>query len=394
MTLRFALITNYLPAPANWGTSLRTYHLARGLARVGQVTCYCRTSAEEAAQFEGHPALAPYAQVRVHTLSRQAHASLFKIFPAESMAVWMAEADPLADLLAADHQARPYHVLICQQLYTVNVARAVGKLPWVLDASNISWMAMAQVAGAVPAARAEDFRSRIATHKAYEDDAFRSARLVTCVTEADMDYVRAQGQQAVRLIPNGVVLAQTPFTLPSDRPGREILFLGSFFWPPNCKAARFLAQKVMPLVWQKEPSARLVLCGRSPGIDVALLQRPGIEVTGTVPSVQPYLDRAAVFANALFEGAGSSLKVLEALASGIPLISTTVGVRGFGLTPGRHYVAAEDAAGFGRAILDQFRDCAAADERARAGRTFAEAHDWDQIGREFAEGVADIVRRQ
>jgi glycosyltransferase involved in cell wall biosynthesis len=394
MTLRIALIANYLPAPANWGPALRVYHLARGLARIGQVTLFCWTSEEDAAQFARHPDLTPYAQVRMHTMPRKVYANLFKFFTEESMSAWMADDDPLAQLVQVDHQRDPFDVLVCEHLYSANVARALAPVPWLLDAHDIAWMAMSQMLAALPPASAEPYRAQVSRFRTYEDNAFRTATFVACVTQADAEYIRAQGQPAVRVIPNGVAVSQLPFTPPSQRTGLDILFVGSFFWPPNIKAARFLAKEVMPRVWQEGPSARLVLCGRSPGIEVALLQRRGIEVTGTVPSVQPYLDRAAVYANALFEGAGSSLKVMEALANGVPMISTAVGVRGFALVPGQHYVAAEDADSFAHAILAQFRNRAAADERAQAGRAFAEQFDWGPIGQEFAEVVARVARRE
>ncbi len=393
MGLHVAMIANSLPAPANWGATLRLIRLAQGLARIGRITLYCRTSEEDAARFRSHLDLAPFAQVRMHPLPRKVYAGIFKIFTDDSTAVWMAESDPLTQLLGTDHEREPFDVLVCQQIFTSNVARPFSAIPLVLDADEVTSLSLSQMLKALPAVNPEADQARLALVRGYEDGTFRAAKLVTCVTESGADYVRARGQPCVRVIRNGGDVSQAPFTPPSRRTGLEILFVGAYFWPPNSKAARFLAREVMPRVWQEEPAARLVLCGRSPGIEVALLQRPGIEVTGTVPSVQPYLDRAAVYANALFEGAGSSLKVLEALANGIPLISTAIGVRGFALTPECHYVAAEDADSFARAILAQFRDRAAADDRARAGRTFAEDHDWDQIGREFAEAVAGVARR-
>jgi glycosyltransferase involved in cell wall biosynthesis len=144
----------------------------------------------------------------------------------------------------------------------------------------------------------------------------------------------------------------------------------------------------MPRVWADEPSARLVLCGRSPCSQVRALAGPGIEVTGTVPSVAPYLASAAVYANALFHGAGSSLKVPEALASGIPLVSTGLGVRGFPLVPQVHYTRAEDARSFASAIVQLLRARAELDDRARAARAVAEQFDWERVAEGFAELVA------
>jgi glycosyltransferase involved in cell wall biosynthesis len=391
--MRVAILTNFLPAPANWGVALRVYHLARGLARAGRVSLYCRTSEEEAEKHTGHEHLRPYAEVHTHRLPRQAYTNVFRIFTDASMAVWMSPDDPLAHRLVEDHRREPYDVLVCGQLFTVNVARALAGVPYVLDATDIMSQAAAQMVAAMPRADLEAEQRRIEAIAAYEQKALADAALVTCVSEADAAQVRGQCATPVVQVPNGVAVRELPFTPPSQRGGHEVLFVGGFFWPPNIKAARFLAQEVLPRVWQEEPAARLVLCGRSPGIEVALLQRRGIEVAGTVPSVRPYLDRAAVYALALFEGAGSSLKVLEPLACGIPLVSTAVGARGFPLVAGRHYVAAEDAEGFVRAVLTLFRERASWDGPARAGRLLAEQFDWERIADEFAAAVAGVALR-
>ncbi|WP_418654985.1 glycosyltransferase, partial [Acinetobacter baumannii] len=76
--------------------------------------------------------------------------------------------------------------------------------------------------------------------------------------------------------------------------------MGLMSHPPNVAAARFLARQVMPMVWRAEPAARMVLCGRAPAREVEDLEGPGVEVTGTVSSVVPYLSGSAVYANALF----------------------------------------------------------------------------------------------
>jgi glycosyltransferase involved in cell wall biosynthesis len=395
MTLHIGMIANYLPAPANWGSTLRVHHLARGLARVGRLSLYCRASEEDAAQMEGHPDLALYERIHIHRLPRKVYADVFKVFSEESMKVWMAQEDqddPLGQQLCASHQRDPLDVLVCHQLFSASVARGCG-IPWVLDAHEIVHVGLSEMHRAQRSADTALATEQWQQVRDFEGKAMRETSLVVSVTQADADVVGRMGQPAVCVIRNGVAAHEIPYTPPSQRTTLDVLFTGAFFWPPNGKAARFLAKEVMPRVWQMEPAARLVLCGRSPGADVVFLQRRGIEVTGTVSSMQPFLDRAAVYANALFEGSGSSLKVLEALASGIPLISTAVGVRGYPLLPGREYVSAEDADGFARAIIDQFRDRAAADERARAGRAVAEQYDWAPIGREFAAAVSSVARR-
>jgi glycosyltransferase involved in cell wall biosynthesis len=161
---------------------------------------------------------------------------------------------------------------------------------------------------------------------------------------------------------------------------------------PNEAGAIFLAREVMPRVWREEPDARLVLCGRTPTRAVQQLANDRIEVTGTVDSVSPYLSRAAVYANALFQGAGSSLKVPEALASGMPMVSTEVGVRGFPLEAGVHYGAAHDAESFARAIVRAMRERKTLDAQSERSREIASRYDWTVIGKRFAAIVESMVR--
>ena len=161
---------------------------------------------------------------------------------------------------------------------------------------------------------------------------------------------------------------------------------------PNVRAAAFLAREVMPLVYRDEPRARLVLCGMNPAREVLALADDRTQVTGFVPSVRPFLEGSAVYANPLQHGAGTSLKVLEALAAGLPLVSTAVGVRGFELRAGQDYYEANTAPDFAREILAAFRARASLDAAARRGRTFAERHDWGGLAGKFAEVVAAAAR--
>jgi glycosyltransferase involved in cell wall biosynthesis len=158
---------------------------------------------------------------------------------------------------------------------------------------------------------------------------------------------------------------------------------------PNVAAAQFLGREVLPRIRREEPRAKLTLCGADPSAPVRALESPHVEVTGRVANVSPFLERAAVYVNPLQHGAGSSLKVLEALAAGIPLVSSERGVRGFDLSAPEHFLAAESANEFATQVLRCFRDRAARDGAALAGRHFAESHDFESIGRRFAALVAD-----
>jgi glycosyltransferase involved in cell wall biosynthesis len=236
-------------------------------------------------------------------------------------------------------------------------------------------------------------RREISAMRDWERRAWRAASEVVCVSAADAEQVKGVRGRAPVLIPNGVDVGAVPFKAPSARRGHEVLFVGLMSHAPNVAAARFLAREVMPLVRREEPLARLVLCGMNPAREVLALADQATEVTGLVPSVQPFLERAAVYANPLRHGAGTSLKVLEALAAGIPLVSTAIGVRGFELRPGHDYREANDAPTFAREIVNAIRLRSSFDEAAERGRALAERHDWQELASRFAAVVLDAARK-
>jgi glycosyltransferase involved in cell wall biosynthesis len=198
----------------------------------------------------------------------------------------------------------------------------------------------------------------------------------------------------VGVIAIGVALAGVRYRPARERRAigaKDVLFVGLMSHGPNEEGAEFLAREVMPLVWERVADARLVLCGRQPSAKVIALTSPRVEVTGTVPSVAPFLDRARVVAVPLGHGAGSSLKAVEALASGATVVSTAVGMRGIeGARAGLTHREAERAEDFADAIVRSFTDAGPADDGASArARAVAERYDWTRIGEEFLKLVRE-----
>jgi glycosyltransferase involved in cell wall biosynthesis len=235
-------------------------------------------------------------------------------------------------------------------------------------------------------------RREVDALKRWEKRLWQAASEVVCVSEEDAEHVKAVRERPALVIPNGVAVDEVNFKLPSERPGFDILFIGLMGHPSNVRAARWLALDILPLVLKKEPRARLVLCGSTPSREILALRSEKIDVTGRVPDVSPYLDQAAVYANAVGHGAGTSLKVLEALASGIPLVSTRLGVRGYPLEAPRHYLHAEDANTFAERLVECLRDRNARDQAARDGREFAERYGWSDIAKKFVAVVDNVLK--
>src|SRR5262249_22115288 len=132
----------------------------------------------------------------------------------------------------------------------------------------------------------------------------------------------------------------------------------------------------------QEASARLVLVGRNPPawLYTQVAGMPGVELHPNVDDVRPFLTRSSVLAVPLRIGGGSRLKILEALACGLPVVSTRVGAEGLSLEPGQHLTVTEGTGGFTEALLDCLRSPETARSQAEQGRRrVLECYDWDTL---------------
>ena len=224
-----------------------------------------------------------------------------------------------------------------------------------------------------------------------EQELASRADIVFGVSRDECDYFSRLGAADVRLVPNGVdcgVYADMPVGRIEAEP--VVLYLGTMSWAPNAAAARFLAQQVMPLVRTTIPRARLQVVGKNPPDDLRSLHgRDGVEILGGVPDVGPYLRNAALLAVPLESGGGTRLKILEAFAAGLPVLSTPVGAEGIQAFSDTHLVIGERTEFAGRIVRllapDGRRE---ATQLARQGRLLAqESYDWPVIAREAATAI-------
>jgi GT2 family glycosyltransferase len=139
-----------------------------------------------------------------------------------------------------------------------------------------------------------------------------------------------------------------------DRQG--LLFIGNLAHRPNDDAVLFFMREVYPRVRQKLPNVRLEIIGDNPSAAIAVYNRGEVRVRGYVSDVEPYLRDARVFVAPLRFGAGIKGKVGEAMAHGIPVVTTSIGAEGFGLTHGLDVMIADDPESFAAVIQQLYSD--------------------------------------
>lgn len=206
---------------------------------------------------------------------------------------------------------------------------------------------------------------------------------ISCVSEREAELLARLAPEVPRVVvPNGVDLERYPFR--SEPASEEIVFyVGDLAWPPHAEGMAWFRREVWPLVAGSRPSARAEVLGR--GAPVAANDEERFAFLGEGGDTRPHWARAAVAVVPLRAAAGTRLKILEAAACGVPVVSTSVGAEGLDLADGDEIRIADSPGGFAAAVAGLLADPSARRRQAAAARRrVEERYGWDSIGRVFS----------
>lgn len=161
-----------------------------------------------------------------------------------------------------------------------------------------------------------------------------------------------------------------------DTPTEPIIgFVGSMNWMPVFLAARRLITRIFPLVKQLVPKAKLLIAGWQARKALSeFVEYPDVSIVENVPNAEPYLNRLQVFAYPMWQGSGVKVKVLEAMAWGVPVVTTSDGVEGLDAVDGEHCFIADEDAMFAQRVVELLSDVDLREGFRRRARGFVEEH--------------------
>ena len=216
---------------------------------------------------------------------------------------------------------------------------------------------------------------------------------VTCTSDIDAAVFQQHcAENVIEIIPNGVDITHYLPDFTSEAPA-HLIYIGSMDWYPNEDAVAFFADEVLPLIQEKVSNVTFSIVGGNPSARVRkLAEREGVVVTGRVPEIKPYFAEATVFVVPLRIGSGTRLKILEALAMGKAIVSTTVGAEGLDLRDGEEIFIADEPTAFADAVTRLLMDPELRRRIGENGRARVEQdYDWRSIGEKLHEVYTKIV---
>lgn len=372
--------------PSNTGAKLRNFHLSRELAREATVTYLC---------FEDTPGGAPQDDMaqRIITVPHQGGTTPLKLarglvgrWP---LTVLNYTTPAMQERLTQLLQEEFYDIVQVESLllaaYLPLIRQAQPNALLVCDWHNVDSEVLERYAEHAPNTARRIYALATARRLAkLERQSMSQFDAHLTVSDRDRDQLLTLSpNSAVYTIENGADTAGFDAGVDTAAaPPHRLIFVGSMDYHPNIDASQWFAHEVWPQVRKERPDWVFTIVGRNPAPALLeLAQLPGIEVTGTVPDVRPYYREAVASVVPLRVGGGSRLKILEAMAARVPVVSTTLGAEGLAVRDGETIIIQDEPAALGQALLDLARDETRRQNMVDAAHALAvKRYDWTAVG--------------
>jgi len=390
-------LTPQLPYPPRQGTALRNYHLIEGLAERHSISLLSFLEPGQPAEPSGWgPLVRLCKEVETIPVVRRSLgerlADLIRTRqPDMALRLW---SRPFAERLARWCRAEAFDVVHVEGIelgaYLPVLEDAPDRPLILFDDHNAEYVLQKRafqtdlrLPGRWPAALYSLVQWR--RLRRFEADVCRRADRVVAVSAADRHALQAlvPGLR-VDVIPNCIDTAAyaRPADLSAgDVPSYTVLYTGKMDFRPNIDAALWFGREIWPLIKRQRPEATWGIVGKSPHARLDVLRRdPSIAILGEVPDIRPYFHTALIYVIPLRIGGGTRFKLLEAMAAGIPVVSTHVGAEGVPVRPEKELLLADQPADFAAAAVRLMDDRALRERLCAASRVLVrDQFDWRTV---------------
>ena len=387
--MKILVLSLYYPYPLDQGSNIRVFNLLKQLSGHHDVDLITYAHGDEASP-SGLEQLRRYCgAVTVVPVTARAHGRVARaaaLLSPRPRSVVLGHDPAMEGIITAALRRARYDVVLVEWLWLASYVATPRAVPCVLDDHNAEaamFERRMRLADEGLVARSRHWLTLFKLRR-YERDALRRFDEVTAVSDIDRARLIALGGSAHRIttVPNGVDVGAISFQGRSDTPSPgRLVYPGSLTYTPNLDACAFFAERILPLVRAQRPATTLAITGKKPAVLPPALRADGVELLGYVDDVRSVVGDSAAMVVPLRQGGGTRLKILEAMALGTPVVSTTVGAEGINVTNGEDILLADDPSDFARRVVALLDDPALGARLARAARGLVEReYDWTSIG--------------
>jgi len=350
MTLKLLLLMPWNPFPINNGAAMRFFDTAESLGKHAELDVY--VPAYKVSEYEGAGYVPARLGFALRYIATPADKIIEKLPPHNIVIRTLLYFRPWLWLSILAKQKTTPDIIHAEHIFTFFngfCLKKIWKRPLVLVLHNVEHVLVREIYG------------KLAGRIAYTilKTAINSSDKVVCVSQDDKELLaREFGVKSIDVIPNSISLQRYDESSHSSANTKQeltptacqiVLFHGVLSYPPNREAVRMIVEDIAPVVLGANSAARFVLVGPNP--PAASPCSSSVTFTGAVEDVAAYIHSATVCIAPLDQGSGTRLKILEYMACGKPVVSTSKGAEGLDVEPGRNIIIATTASDFSKEIL-------------------------------------------
>lgn len=377
--MKVLFVCPFVPWPLEDGGKIRTFHLIKAAA--SQCEIHLRMIREPSSGSEAVAALEPWcASVKMCERSRPGRVQRWRLPKLER---WF-HSRPLLETVQADLSGGGFRLVHLDELLLARIVPPERATPVVQHHHKLDTVLYRSLPEGQGLGQRFDLWK---LHRLEAESARRYRHHLLCSQDDASTLRERYGALDCAVVPSGFdpesFRTSDP---PPPRAADRLLFLGSMNYGPNVEAVTRFVREVLPRILERRPGAHFEIVGGNPHPDVLALAGQSVTVTGRVERVQPYLERASALVVPLAIGGGTRLKIVEALALSTPVVSTSIGAQGLGLTGGRELLLADSPEAFTTAVLRVLDAPEEARRMGAAGRRAVHEHfRWEALGKELVD---------
>ena len=378
--MRILFITPYVPSLIR----VRPFNLIKSLSTMHEISLvsllveeYERAMIKEVEQYCASVDLVPLPKLQAHANCLLALPTLVPLRVAYYHSAAFVER--IKEVIHRQH-IDVVHGELIKVIPALRAVLADENIPILFDSVDcISWFLQQELETTCNPLKKAFVYSELRKMRRYEQRALADFDQLIITTPSDRDKLATLTGQAqhIEVVSNGVDMDYfTPWN--GSRVADSLVFCAKLDYFPNVQAILHFCEQTLPLIWKQRPQVRLTIVGNNPPQSVrALAINERITVTGYVADIRSYLGAASVIIAPLLVAAGMQNKILEALAMGMPIVTTPRCSRTLGTQGGVHLLEAEAPQAFAKAIMKLLDDSQLAQQLGGAGRQFvAEHYSW------------------